>query len=313
MVAWSDAAKVSGKTQKDILADISKSEIKTEKSDLKKPSAPVDDKRLSDKLKDAQSTSEISRITTEHFAQKGSGIESFDFDGCDLDAAKAIAVKADELDDIFKTTCKSVVVKNQNGFINGCSIPDPKSFIDWLKDDNLSDGILKTEMELNREYLRSKAVISNEFKSASRHAFRKVAQNPWIDEKNAQLSTFVHEFGHTILPGKANELAIERGKFNQKYMPFKRMYNEYIRELRDIDREITTVKSGFIGQPDALEKGIEATKELQKKYDSICISKYSKESVGEFIAEAFCDAELSSNPRPTSIKVRQKLLEYYGK
>ena len=45
----------------------------------------------------------------------------------------------------------------------------------------------------------------------------------------------------------------------------------------------------------------------------IRISAYSTKTVGEFIAEAFCNAELSSNPKKWSIKVHDFIVEYFGK
>lgn len=269
--------------------------------------------KLEELLKNAKNTREVSEIATEYFKQKGSKIEKCDLGICDLDAAKAICMKADELDSKFKSTLRSIECHRMPAEYGGQSVPDIDSFHRWLETPNLDSNVLITRMHLNEDGLKTKNAIKKEFNIYMRSQYGQVAQNPWVDEKNANLSTFVHEYGHTILPGKANEVALQQGKINRDYMPFKRLYNTYMRELRDIEKEMQKVRDSYVGQPDGLVKGNKAVQKLQEKYDSICISHYSKDSPGEFIAEALCDYELSSKPRETSVKVYETLVKLFGK
>lgn len=289
---------------------------KAEKADYKdEPIKPKQEEKqkLDELLKNANDTKEVSQIATEYFKAKGSKIENVNLGKCELNAAKAICIKADELDSKFESTLRSIECHSMPAEYGGQSVPDENAFNRWLKSPDLDRELLITRMHLNELGLKSENAIKNEFNLYMRSPYGKVALNPWVDEKNANLSTFVHEYGHSIILGKANEVALSQGRINRDYMPFKRLYNTYMKELRDIEKEMQKVRDSYVGQPDGLTKGNKAVQKLQEKYDSICISHYSKDSPGEFIAEALCDYELSSKPREASIKVYETLVKLFGK
>jgi hypothetical protein len=50
-----------------------------------------------------------------------------------------------------------------------------------------------------------------------------------------------------------------------------------------------------------------------EQYEKLHISRYADTSIGEFIAEAFCQVELSSNPSPYAVELHSLLKEYFGK
>ena len=269
--------------------------------------------KLDELLKNANDTREVSQIATDYFKAKGSKIENVNLGKCELNAAKAICIKADELDSKFESTLRSIECHSMPAEYGGQSVPDENAFNRWLKSPDLDRELLITRMHLNELGLKSENAIKNEFNLDMRSLYGKVALNPWVDEKNANLSTFVHEYGHSIILGKANEVALSQGRINRDYMPFKRLYNTYMKELRDIEKEMQKIRDSYAGQPDGLAKGNKAVQKLQEKYDSICISHYSKDSPGEFIAEALCDYELSSKPREASTKVYETLVKLFGK
>lgn len=265
-----------------------------------------DDTPLRDRLAEAKTTKEVSERTQEYLHEKGSKITTVDFGKSDVSAAKQMAEMLDELDSNYKSSLTSVKTRWLPASEAGYTEPSQTSAEKFLKSGDLSD--IESEVHLNVTYLKSKEAIKEDFVRN-----RLSLHGATVDEKNAAVATLVHEFAHTICPGKLNEIYQQRGGTNTGYLTFKRQYNVYMRKLRDKQREIQAIRDSFTGMPDGLRLGIEATKDLQAEYDSMCISKYSKVSVGEFIAEAFCDAVCSSNPKPASIEVLETIKKLYGK
>lgn len=189
--------------------------------------------------------------------------------------------------------------------------PDESSFIKYMASNNMDD--LESTINLNNTYLHSKKAIEHDFETQHRTLYGNVANNTLANETYKNIATLVHEYGHSILAGKLNEIHLENGGTNPTYVAARRMYRMYIRKLREIERQIQDVRDSYAGQVDGLKKGIEAAKELQAQYDELCVSKYSKESVGEFIAECFADVELSDNPKTISKQVYKLLVEQCGK
>lgn len=269
--------------------------------------------RLTDLLSECKTTGDISTVTQSYFRDKvGSKIHTVDFGKCDVDAAKEMAAMLDELDDTYKSSLVSVRVTYMSDMYGGKTTPTRESFQKFI--DTGDHSVLESHMELNENILRSKKAIENSFKADSRSQYGVVAPLAWVDEKYASVSTLVHEYGHTICPGKANEIYQSMtGGFHPDFMSLRRQYNMYMRDLHNKQSEIQAIRDSFTGQPDGLRLGIEAAKDVQAEYDAMCISRYSKDSVGEFIAEAFCDALLNSNPKPASVKVLETIMKIYGK
>lgn len=283
---------------------------------LKAADAVKNEKTLTTLLKqlsECKTTSEVSSVTQNYFRNKeGCRIHTVDFGKCEFDASKEMAIKLDELDDKFHSGLTSVKVKHMNDNIGGSSAPTNASFIKFVKTGDPS--VLECEMELNENALKSKEAIMHDFNELHRSKYSKMAHGAWVDEQNAAISVFVHEYGHTICPGKANEMYQDITKqINSSFMPLRRMYNMYMRDLQNKNKKIVQIRDSFAGKENGLKLGIEASKEAQAEYDAVCISKYSKASVGEFIAEAFCDATLSSKPREASVRAYETLVRLYGK
>lgn len=268
------------------------------------------DATLHDRLAEAKTTEEVSERTKEYLREKGSKITTVDFGKSDVSAAKEMAEMLDELDSNYKSSLTSVKVKWMPAVEGGRTEPSQTSAARYLKSGDMSE--LESEICINEANLKSKAAIKDNF-NRNRRSAQGVSHGAKVDEKYAAVATLVHEFAHTICPGKLNEIYQQRGGTNTGYLTFKRQYSVYMRKLRAKKREIQAVRDSFSGLPDGLRLGIEATKDLQAEYDSMCISKYSTASVGEFIAEAFCDATCSSNPKPASLEVLAMIKKLYGK
>lgn len=266
---------------------------------------------LSERLEKAKTTDEVSAECQEYFRQKGSKIQFVDFGNCDPDAAKQMAEMLDSLDNKYKSSLTGVRVRWMPDSQGGKATPSNGSVMRFFQNGDPFE--LESEITLNETFLRSKKAIKHDFENNRRSKYGGVSYCVGTDERYAAVSSLVHEFGHTICPGKVNEMYQQQGGVNSRFMPLKRQYNTYMRELRNKQKEIQAVRESFAGQPDGLRLGIEAAKGLQDEYDAMCISRYSKESVGEFIAEAFCDAVLNSNPKPASVEVLKTIEKLYGK
>lgn len=98
-----------------------------------------------------------------------------------------------------------------------------------------------------------------------------------VDAKNANVSTLTHEFGHSFGDYQQRKLSPEKNEF------WKEMRNIY----KDYKKEIET-----------------------GKFDNF-ISQYAGTKIDEFMAEAFTEAKLSSNPSKYSIKVLDTIDKHF--
>lgn len=276
------------------------------------PEIPMNVGSLREKLNECKTTDDVSKVSQEYFRNKeGCKIEKIDLKGISADVAKDLMIRLDDLDDRYVSTLVSLRTKSMRDDIGGQCTPTTSSVVNYLMSADPND--LQSEITLNSKFLKNRKVILADFLSNNRSNYGELAHCAWIDEENSVYSTITHEYGHSILAGKVNELLLRQGKSNPVFMSARRMYQMYKKELSELEREIINVRSQFAGQENGLRLGIEKAKPIQDRYDKKCISRYSKESVGEFIAEAFCDAELSSNPRSDSLKVHELLIKNYGK
>jgi hypothetical protein len=132
------------------------------------------------------------------------------------------------------------------------------------------------------------------------------------DKDKISLNSLVHEYGHSILAGK----------FNMKYDPTfppivraKAIYRRYTSAVKKLEREMMDVRDKYVGKNNFYELYEQDVKSsgLKDKLKSIYISKYGGSSVGEFIAESFCQVETSSNPSPYAQQMYDELVKFFGK
>lgn len=270
-------------------------------------------KRLKDLLGDCKDSKDVSKKSQEYFKNKvGCKIKLVDLQDVDLDISKDIVTKLDELDDKYDSTLTSLKARSLARSVGGECTPTTSSAYKYLV--NGDRDVLETEITLNNLYLRSKKDLLKDFEVNNTTTRMGVPHNVATDEKNASIVTLVHEYGHSLLVGKLNVYLDKSGINNPVFTTAKRMERAYKKELNTLKRDIQKTRDKFVGQPNGLTLGIEASKGLQTKYNETCISKYSTASVGEFIAEAFCDGELNGNKaKKASIKLHKLLTQEYGK
>lgn len=269
--------------------------------------------KLEEALKKCKTGNEVGQVASDYFKhKKGCSIEDVDFNNIDVDAAKQMTFKLDDLDNRFNSSLRTIKSGDYGDEFNGVCTPRNSSLNKYI-DNGFKSNDLESDIALNNRYLKNKKVIKDDFNMFNRPDGSGYADNPMVKEEYAAIVTLVHEYGHSLLPGKLNEVLAEKGYVNPSLMTARKVYNSYIRNLNNLKSEIQKVRESFAGQEDGLRKGIEAAKELQAEYDALCISKYSTETLGEFIAEAFCDYELSENPREYSKKVHDMLVKMCGR
>lgn len=266
------------------------------------------------KLEDAKTVSEVNDIANEYFSAKDCKLSHVDFTDVELETARYNVRVLDDLTDRFDSHVISVKSSNRlSSRVAGQCVPTVESLNACI--DNNSIDYLESHIELNAKDLKTKAVIRERFNESHRtnSPISSVAFATSSDEVYMGVTTIIHEFGHSIIPGKAS---ISMRRYGFEYDAFnecEKLFKKYKSEVRRIKNEISNVKMKFVGQEGGLLKGIEAAEDLQKELDDIVISDYSMDSVGEFIAEAFCDVETNTNAKKYSHEAYSIMVKYFGK
>lgn len=263
--------------------------------------------KIGDALEACKTEREISKAAQDYFrAKEGCKIEVVDLLHVEPQIAKQIVLKLDELDNKYYSSLTEIkTTTSLPDATGGRTDPDLESFYEYVKTNDSS--VLKSVMMLNSNHFKDMDTVMRLFKENRNDIKNGITEFAEVDEKNAALATIVHEYGHSILPGKANEKLIEFGGENEIYEKAKQIYSEYANELRGLNEKAQDVRFQYAGQPDGLRKGNEAAQKIQEEYNSICISRYSKTSTGEFIAEAFCNAVLCSEPKEYAKRIKRLL------
>ncbi|QHB38539.1 structural protein [Flavobacterium phage vB_FspM_lotta8-2] len=109
-----------------------------------------------------------------------------------------------------------------------------------------------------------------------------------VDFENQKIATIVHEFGHVIVTDRAHLIQGSKGaEFIKKAVTLRNQYSA----------ELSTVHQ------------LEDKTELMK----LSLGKYASTNVNEFIAEAFTEYKLSSNPSKYAVELGKLIDEYFKK
>ena len=252
-------------------------------------------------INNAKTIEEINSIATEHFVNKeGCNISEVKLDGIDIDIAKEVVIKADDLTDRFKTTLVGIKSDDLERRTDGETRITEASAQKCVK--------LKDSKYLQSNIALSKKLHSDKQNIEQQYLANKSSEEPFlvvVNERNKYISTFVHEFGHSILPGKANEILEKNGcKINKVVAECKKIWEEYKNKCQELAKP--RISAERIGDADALKKAYADIRNYQ-------VSIYSREPFGEFIAECFEDFELSDTPKEISKKLYNILVKEFGK
>lgn len=120
--------------------------------------------------------------------------------------------------------------------------------------------------------------------------------NSVVDKENNNIYILTHEFAHTLSTSKQ----LPANKDVEFWAEIKKIKTAYSRELSSIDKKLI------------VEKTINR-EQAEKLKTEIHISEYAKTNLDEFMAEAFAEAKLSSNPSKYSIEVLKVVDKYFKK
>jgi hypothetical protein len=110
-----------------------------------------------------------------------------------------------------------------------------------------------------------------------------------VDLINREIATLTHEFGHVI--------SVENKYINKKYPEMESFWKEIKSAKRAYSKEINTLFSG-------------PKKDLNRLKD-IYLGGYAKTNNNEFLAEAFTEYKLSSNPSKYAVQVGKIIDKYF--
>ena len=179
-------------------------------------------------------------------------------------------------------------------------------------------SVIRVKSNVNMVLKQKKARIDNEIKADNHMAIVDVGK------ENEYLMT--HEFAHTLY----NFQAAKRMKKVKLKNPLENFGKEIIKIRKAYDKETKKMSFGrfdlereFFGGKILdlkFEDGGQRYKfkspkaiDLDKKYKATIISRYANFNDDEFLAEAFTQAKLSSNPSPYSKQVLEVVDKYFKK
>ena len=254
-------------------------------------------------INNAKTIEEINKIATKHFVNKDNcTISTVNLDGIDIDIAKEVVIKADDLTDRFKTTLISIKSDDLERRTDGETRITEASAQKCVK--------LKDSKYLQSNIALSKKLHSDKQNIEQQYLANKSSEEPFlvvVNERNKYISTFVHEFGHSILSGAANDILAKYGcRINQVVAECKKLREEYKNKCQELI--VSVIRAKRIGNDETEKKAYDDL----KKYE-VSIYSRDEESWGEFIAECFADYELSDTPKEISKKLYDILVKEFGK
>lgn len=221
----------------------------------------------------ANSISELNEITLNEL--KEFGVKQVNLEGMDLELAKTQMEQWTKLTREYNIECVDIKVRRLNR---------AQAQVTKIGSGN------QCVLEYNLNTYKKSDLQSNHYKVSTGMNF---LTN--VDEKNIPIATTTHEFAHgIIMPRQLKQYGINL---------------DIVKEIESVKRKyelaLTRIEKKYI-----VEKSIDyATREAMRK--EIFISEYAKTSLDEWVAEAFCQAKLSSNPSPYALELLKVIDKYF--
>ena len=134
-----------------------------------------------------------------------------------------------------------------------------------------------------------------------------------------------HEFAHSILnigeklPSKSRNF-VERdfSDIKKARKELEPLFNSYMDDLKKAEKEYDDIRKPIeskmlFGTGEVTDEERKMIADAREKVDNIKISKYSLVNYEEFMAEAFTDAVMGTEPKEYSVKVYEVINKYFGK
>ena len=219
-----------------------------------------------------------------------------DFSGMDDKLANASAKQFAELSKEYNTTCKKITV----GTLEANSAPAGTEFAY-----NLQTSTITFNKNVVKDYGKFEERMT---KAVERGQFPKIDPSKYDDY------VITHEFAHTLMDFESplkNVMNVDTShikKARKEITEIHEAYKERIRTLTVAQRQ-TEMDAITTFDESAWVKAQKLTDELK----GIKISKYADMNIDEFMAEAFAEAKLGSNPSEYSLQVLSVIDKYFKK
>ncbi|WP_286910736.1 minor capsid protein [Clostridium sp. UBA1652] len=231
-----------------------------------------------DKVNGAKTIEELNNVTLDK--QKSLGIAKVDLSGANINRAKEISIQFNNLSTEYNT--EPIVELSISDRLLG-----KHSVGETIRGSKGKECIIRLKESDNVKYI-TKEKYKN-IKSGDGILNFDVV----VDEDKANISTITHEFAHAF--GDSTQ-----GNNKEFWKEIKGVRNLYAREMKAIDKKSIVDKSISYDEAKLLK-------------NQIFISEYANKSIDEFMAEAFTEAKLSSNPSKYSMKVLGVIDKYFKK
>lgn len=139
-------------------------------------------------------------------------------------------------------------------------------------------------------------------------------QFPMIDESEYEKYVITHEFAHTLLDFESklkNYVNGDTKSISKARKEITAIHTEYKERVRVLTVQQKNAELEALNSFD--ENAWKKAQDLEKELKNVKISKYADMSIDEFMAEAFADAKIGSNPSEYSEKVLGVIDKYFGK
>ena len=238
----------------------------------------------------------LSYIRTSEWADDAPKGIGANFEGMDIRLADATSKQFKKLADDYWTTCHNISV----GKLPATTAPAMT---------RLSANISSSEITLSKNILKD----YDSFMERMAKAVEK-GQFPKMDKSNYDKYVITHEFVHTLMDFNSpmkNVINAPTGHIQKARKEIKKIHEEWKDEWREL--EIARKKAELDALNTMDEKSWAKAAETRDALEKMNISEYAHQTIDEFMADAFADAVLGSNPSEYSIRVKKVIDKYFKK
>ncbi len=223
-----------------------------------------------------------------------------DFLGMDLKLADASAKQFEKLSKEYDTVCEAIEV----GKLDVSSTPGGTEYSSYLQ---------RAKITLNRAVVKDyDSFMERMDKAVKRNQF------PKMPNDNYDKYVITHEFAHTLFDFDSslkNIVGADTSAIKKARKEIREIQKKYKEEVLSLENRLNSLFSENIDQDDldTVFKQMDLIEKVQKDIEKIKISNYAEMDIEEFMAEAFADAKLGSNPSKYSIQVSEVIDKYFKK
>ena len=221
-----------------------------------------------------------------------------DFTGMDERLADASAKQFAKLAKEYDTTCEKIVVEKFDPLLG--SVP--------------ASTEIQMHLQLSKMAFNKNTVKDGEkFMERMQKAVER-GQFPKMEEEMYDKYVVTHEFAHTLMDFDSplkNYVGAETKHIASARKEIKEIYNKYMNTINTLNAEAKAAELKALNTFN--ETDWKVAQDLLKQVEQMRISKYADNSIDEFMAEAFTDAKIGSEPSEYSLKVATVIDKYFKK